>query len=36
MIAIDYLPTEEMIADGLTKMLTPAKMKIFIEQLGFC
>lgn len=35
-IAIDYLPTEEMIADGLTKVLTSAKMKIFIEQLGFC
>lgn len=33
-IAIDYLPTEEMIADELTKALTPAKMKIFIKQLG--
>ena len=35
-IAIDYLPTKEIIADGLTKTLTPAKMKIFIRQLGLC
>lgn len=34
-IAIDYLSTEEIITDGLTKTLTSAKMKIFIEQLGF-
>ena len=33
-IASDYLPTEEMITDRLTKALTPAKMTIFIEQLG--
>ncbi len=35
-IAIDYLPTKEMLADGLTKALTPTKMKIFIKQLGLC
>ncbi len=35
-ITIDYLPTEEMLADGLTKALTPAKMKIFVKQLGLC
>ena len=35
-IAIDYLPTEDMLADGLTKPLTPAKMKIFVKQLGLC
>lgn len=31
-IAIDYLPIEDIIADGLTKGLTPVKMKVFIKQ----
>ncbi len=35
-IAVDHLPTEDMIADGFTKALTPAGMKVFIEQLGLC
>ena len=30
-IAIDYLLTKEMIADKLTKVLTPSKITIFIE-----
>ncbi len=30
-IAINYLPTEEILADRLTKALTPTKMKIFIK-----
>ena len=29
-----YCPTEQMKADGLTKSLTPAKHKRFVEQLG--
>ena len=33
-IEVDYLFTENMIADGLNKVLTPARMKVFIEQLG--
>ena len=35
-IALDYLPKEEIIADGPTKALTPAKIKIFIKQLIVC
>ncbi len=34
-IAIDYLPIEEIIADGLTKGLTPVKMKVLIKQFFF-
>ncbi len=33
MITIDYLLTEEMLVDGLTKTLTLIKMKIFVKQL---
>ncbi len=33
-IAVDSIPTDDMIADGLTKALTPAPMKVFIKQLG--
>ena len=33
-IAIDYVPTEDMITDGLTKALTLARMKVFVEQMG--
>ena len=33
-IALDFLPTEQMIADGLTKLLPPANYKGFQEQLG--
>lgn len=35
-IAMDYPPKEEIIADGLTKALTPAKMRIFVKQLELC
>ena len=35
-IALDYLPKEDMIADDLTKDLTPTCMKVFIKQLRFC
>lgn len=30
-----YLPIEEIIADGLTKGLTPVKMKVLIKQFFF-
>ncbi len=33
-ITITYLPTEQMIAYSLTKALTPAEMKVFMEQMG--
>ncbi len=33
-IATDYFSTDNMIADRLTKTLTQAQMKIFIEQMG--
>ncbi len=35
-IAVDYIPKEDIISDGLTKALTSAPMKVFIEQLGLC
>ena len=31
---VDYLPTAQMVADGLTKMLPPQKHKNFIQQLN--
>ncbi len=33
-IAIDYLLTEYMIEDGLTKTLRPARMKVFVSRWG--
>ena len=33
-LSIEYLPTAEMPADGLTKALSPQKFRIFIQQLG--
>ena len=35
-IAIDYLPTEDILTDKLIKALTLTKMKIFVKQLGLC
>ncbi len=32
-IAINYVPTDSMIADKLTKAWTPARMKVFIKQM---
>lgn len=31
---VNYLQTDEMPADGLTKVLPKSKFKLFIEQLG--
>lgn len=31
---LTYLPTNEMVADGLTKALTPAEFAGFVEMLG--
>ena len=33
-IALEYIPTDEMIADGMTKALSPPKFARFREQLG--
>lgn len=33
-INVDYLPTASMVADGLTKLLSPQKQGIFMNQLG--
>jgi hypothetical protein len=33
-ISISYVPTEEMLADGLTKALTPAKHQCFLALLN--
>ena len=33
-LTFSYIPTQEMIADGLTKALTPAKFNDFIGMLG--
>jgi len=33
-LSIEYLPTAEMPADGLTKALSPQKFRIFVQQLG--
>ncbi len=33
-IKLEYRPTSEMIADGLTKPLGPGQFKRFVEQLG--
>ncbi len=32
-IDLQYMPTSEMIADGLTKALTQAKFHIFVKQM---
>ncbi len=32
-IDLQYVPTSEMIADGLTKALTQAKFHIFVKQM---
>jgi hypothetical protein len=31
---VEYLPTAQMTADGMTKILPPQKHKEFIKQLG--
>jgi hypothetical protein len=33
-ISVDYIPTEEMVADGLTKALSSQPFKAFVERLG--
>ena len=33
-LTYSYVPTKDMIADGLTKALTPAKFNDFIAMLG--
>ena len=33
-LIVDYVPTAQMVADGLTKILSFQKHKIFISQLG--
>ena len=33
-LIVDYVPTAQMVADDLTKILNPQKHKIFISQLG--
>lgn len=33
-IKVQYVPTKDMVADGLTKALEPAKFKAFVQQLG--
>jgi len=33
-IKLAYIPTDRMIADGLTKPLTPIKFRRFVEQIG--
>lgn len=33
-LTLTYLRTNEMVADGLTKALTPAKFAGFVEMLG--
>lgn len=33
-LAFKYIPTNEMVADGLTKALTPAKFEGFVDMLG--
>ena len=34
MLALMYIPTNEMIADGLNKALTPVKFANFIDMVG--
>ena len=34
LIQLDYIPTEDMVADGLTKPLLGDKFKSFVKQLG--
>ena len=34
LIQLDYMPTEDMVADGLTKPLLGDKFKGFVKQLG--